>query len=149
MKVNKNDVLLMALAAAGGDAYLPVQLQKLMFLLDRNLPRDLGAPFFEFRPYDYGAFDSGVYSVANALSLDGLVLIDRNPGTPIRTYAATKLGRETGAKMLNEIPAEVKEYILEASQWVRSMTFAQLVAAMYEAYPDTKVNSVFRDYKDL
>ena len=143
-KLKQTDVVLLALAASGGDSYTPVQLQKMMFLLDKNLPERIGAPFFGFEPYHYGAFDSNVYTVASELATQNLVLIDLNPGSPIRTYATTQAGRIKGEKILNSFEQSVSEYVKEVSAWVRSLSFAQLVREMYEAYPETKANSVFR-----
>jgi hypothetical protein len=144
MQINQSEILLAALVVAVGDSYTPVQLQKYMFLLDKNLPASMGGPFFDFQPYDYGAFDPAVYDVAKRLASQGLVLIDSNPGTPVRTYAPTSMGVERGNEILSKINADISKYLRELSIWVRGMGFSELVSKVYQLYPETKVNSVFR-----
>lgn len=132
------------MAAAGGDSYTPVQLQKYFFLVDKNLSEAIGCPFFDYQPYDYGVFDPEVYDVAKQLAAQGFVLIDSNPGTPVRRYSATGLGLEHGTKVLAELPEAYRQYMVDLSRWVRSLSFSKLVATMYKLYPETAVNSVFR-----
>lgn len=58
--MQRQDAVLAVLAAADGSSYSPAQLQKALFLIDRNLPDLIDGPAkFEFRPYDY-AFDRQV-----------------------------------------------------------------------------------------
>ena len=54
--INRKELVLATLAAADGARFTPVQLQKAIFLLDRNLPADLLDTKFGFVPYDYGPF---------------------------------------------------------------------------------------------
>jgi hypothetical protein len=141
----KQELMLAALAAAKGDAYTPVQLQKLIFLLDKNLPHGQGGGQFDFTPYDYGPFDASVYGVAEQLAGQSLVEVCRNDRTGFRTYEATALGVEAGERILSQFQPEVRDYILALSRWVRALSFADLITAIYTAYPDMKVNSVFQD----
>jgi len=39
---------------------------------------------------------------------------------------------------------EAKDYIGRVSQFVRSLPFAELVSAIYTAYPEMRQNSVFQ-----
>jgi hypothetical protein len=144
MKLSKEEIVLCGLAAAEGDSYTPVQLQKYFFLVDKNLSNQIGGPFFDYQPYDYGVFDSQVYDVAKELGLRGLILIDSNPGTPVRRYSATAIGLKEGSKILSQLHPDYKDYMISLSQWVRSLSFSKLVATMYKLYPETAVNSVFR-----
>ncbi len=55
MKRNRGDILAAAFAAAGpGAAFDPIRVQKLLFLIDREVTERIGGPFFHFRPYHYG-----------------------------------------------------------------------------------------------
>ena len=61
--------------AAGGQATLfePVRIQKLLFMMDREIPHLLGGPHFRFAPYRYGPFDQAVYQELESLRDAGLV----------------------------------------------------------------------------
>ena len=65
------DWTLLVLASAGGPLS-PVQLQKTLFLIDRNLSRaQRGVTrFYNFRAYDYGPFDSAIYTDAVILQTE-------------------------------------------------------------------------------
>ena len=133
-----------ALAADRGASFAPVQVQKLFFLLDRNIPGDLGGQQFAFEPYDYGPFDAAVYSELEALARNGLVVIEAAPGADRRRYALTPEGYEIGRAVFAAMPAGAQDYLTRVSTWVRSLSFAELVGSIYKQYPDMKVNSVFR-----
>jgi len=58
--MDRGDLVLAALAAGGvGASYSPVQVQKLLFLIDREAANLVDGPHFSFRPYDYGPFEAG------------------------------------------------------------------------------------------
>ena len=58
--MTRKEVVLAALAPAKHAPHSPVQVQKLIFLIDRNIPREVGGPHFDFQPYNYGPFDKAV-----------------------------------------------------------------------------------------
>ena len=52
---NEENLVLAALAAGGENAtFSPVQVQKLLFVLDREASPHIDGPHFNFIPYDYG-----------------------------------------------------------------------------------------------
>src|SRR4051812_4990710 len=71
--LNRDQVVLLAMGPAAGAIHTPVQMQKLMFLLDRKLAADLNGPHFNFVPYDYGPFDRAVYIALGELEEQGFV----------------------------------------------------------------------------
>lgn len=144
--MKREDLLLAVLAAAGGRPYQPVQIQKVMFLLDRNVPELItdGEPY-GFEPYDYGPFDKQVYKDAEHLSHINLAEITPSPNGRWKRYAASGEGFERGEAILDGLSDEHRSYIEAISQWVRSLGFNQLVKSIYEAYPEMKSNSIFAD----
>lgn len=140
--MNRHEIILAGLAAAGENAtFSPVQVQKLFFLIDREIPEAVGGPHFKFTPYDYGPFDSSVYTALNALRANGLsneVQMQR-----YRQYVLTNAGYREGIAKLAEVPDQAQQYIRDVAQWVKSLSFAQLVSAIYQHYPEMKANSVF------
>ena len=136
-------IVLAALAPAEGATHSPVQVQKLLFLIDKNIPELVKGPLFNFEPYDYGPFDTAVYEVIDGLAAEGLVEVVEESGRSWKRYRLSETGQAAGKKALNSISKKGREYIEEVSRYVRSLTFAQLVSAIYRAYPEMKVNSVF------
>ena len=99
-------------------------------------------PYFQFKPYDYGPFDLQVYRELEEMEADGLAEI-HDPPLKSRTYRLTGKGQERGAEALAEVPEGIRVYIGNLVDFVRSQSFTELVSAIYRAYPDMKVNSVF------
>ncbi|MDE0124632.1 MAG: hypothetical protein OXN97_08660 [Bryobacterales bacterium] len=136
--------VLAAMSPAGGGSYSPAQIQKLLFLIDREISDLVGGSRFLFQPYHYGPFDKRVYAVLETLEDDGLVHIG-DSWTNYRTYTLTPDGLESGRRAIEEFDTRARDYMVRASNFVREQTFDKLVAAIYKAYPEMRVNSVFQD----
>ena len=142
VEFSREDVVVAGLAAAEGAALQPVQVQKLFFLIDKKIPGPIGGPHFDFRPYSYGPFDHEVYVVVERLAREGLAEIV-GQGSRFRIYMLTPEGQKLGEAILTSMPQSVTEYIRTLSQFVRERSFARLVSAIYDAYPEMRNNSVF------
>lgn len=141
--MDRNDVVLAALAAAGNNiTFTPVQIQKLMFLLDKEASHLVGGPHFDFKPYDYGPFDKNVYDTLETLSLIGNANITYNGR--YKKYSLSAAGMREGLAQLEKLAPQVRHYFEEVSRWILGLSFEQLVSSIYQRYPDMKVNSVFR-----
>ena len=68
LSLGQTDIILAALAASRGAAHSPVQMQKLLFLLDKRLANELGGPHFNFIPHHYGPFDRTIYDLLEQLA---------------------------------------------------------------------------------
>ena len=141
--MRQTELVISALAASDGAPYSPVQLQKMLFLLDRNIADWIDGPVFNFEPYSYGPFDSDVYDTAEKLELEGLVSISR-PNIGYKSYRTTPAGQRRGQQLLGEVDERVAQYIRKISEWVQNLGFRELVSAIYKYYPDMKVNSIFK-----
>jgi len=141
--MTQREIVLASLAASNGASHSPVQIQKLLFLIDRNISGHVEGPHFKFEPYDYGPFDSTVYSVVDELTFSGLIEAVES-GRCWKKFRLTSEGQKIGNSLFESIEAPARKYIYDASKFVLSLSFAALVSAIYEAYPDMKVNSVFR-----
>jgi hypothetical protein len=141
--MNRSEMLLAGLAAGGENAtYTPVQVQKLFFLLDREAAPALGGPFFNFVPYDYGPFDQSVYAGLDDLARRDLASI-QNTGR-YRVYGLSQAGRSEGSRILAGLQPATQAYVVNVANWVRQLSFQQLVASIYNRYPEMKANSVFK-----
>lgn len=142
MPVTRQDIVLAGLAAAGQNAsFTPVQIQKLFFLIDREIGALVDGPHFSFEPYDYGPFDHSVYREIEGLRAQNWTTVERGQYT--REYALTDDGYREGTGRLQQMPAVAREYLVNAARWVRSLSFSQLVSAIYQHYPDMKAKSIF------
>jgi hypothetical protein len=111
-------------------------------LIDYQMPERVGGPHFHFEPYHYGPFDRNVYTRLEMLSARGLVAID-NSVSP-RRFALTASGAAIGNEALNTLTPQTREFIDRTSNFVRTQNFSSLVSAIYKAFPNMRVNSVFQ-----
>jgi hypothetical protein len=141
--MDRKDFVL-AVFAAGGCAvqYSPVQVQKLFFLIDREIPDLVEGRHFNFEPYNYGPFDKAVYDELETLEYRGYV--ERTSQQTWWNYRLTADGQERGDKILESLHPEARDYIKRASEFVRRLSFNQLVLAIYKEYPEMRKNSVFQ-----
>ena len=140
--MDQETLVLAAMSPARGARHSPAQIQKLFFLIDRELGPLIGGPFFAFRPHHYGPFDKQVYVVLESLAERGHVNIDHRSFS-FRTYALTPRGLEAGEAALTGVDKVARDYLRRCSEFVRGLTFSELVSAIYKAYPDMSKNSVF------
>lgn len=141
--MNRREILLAALASGSREEFSPVQLQKMMFLIDRNIGKTLSGPFFSFEPYDYGPFDVGVYNEFSSIAQEQLG--DVAGYGSYRRYRLNAEGRRRAQKVLDTLTPEYRQYIQKIAHFVQSLSFGALVSTIYKYYPDMKVNSVFKD----
>jgi uncharacterized protein len=143
-RLSREDVVLAALAPANGGPHTPVQVQKLFFLLDENAAEGLGGRKFHFEPYHYGPFDKDVYSCLARLASRGLVQVVGGSGN-WREYRLTPQGQDRGDEILSSLDPQTSSYLKRLSDFVRSLSFNQLVSAVYKAYPRMRARSVFQE----
>jgi len=143
--MDRRELLLAVLVAAKGHALHPAQIQKAVFLLDRNLPRlvDKG-PGYHFVPYNYGPFDRNVYVEAERLRDAGDAIIAPAPNGRWYTYAASEAALSRDDVILCRLTAKHRQYLVSVVQWVLAQSFSSLVKSIYDAYPEMKENSIFQ-----
>ncbi len=139
--MEQKDLLLACLAVAGKESYQPVQIQKLVFLLqDRGLKENV----FNFVPFDYGPFDPQIYKTLEELSDEGFVEIIGEPFAKNRRYRLKTEGVERAGAALKNLSLQNQEYADRLFRWMKGLSFAQLVGAVYADYPQMREHSVFR-----
>lgn len=143
-KLKKADWILLVLNAAGEKPLSPVQLQKALFLLQQELPKEIGGEFYCFTPYNYGPFDSAIYSDADVLANERFVAVETPPGQRWPSYSLTPAGKERAELVSKEASPRAVAYLQTLTTWVLSVSFRDLLKAVYSKYPDFAVNSVFK-----
>lgn len=144
--MKRADLALLMLGLSEGRPYSPVQIQKALFLVTRNLP-DLvdDGPGYDFQPYDYGPFDKAVYEDLRVGQADELVAIEEASYGRWNEYRATDYGIEKARALQLQVNKDQLEFLKELSAWVRRLSFPQLVSAIYKDYPEMRENSIFVD----
>lgn len=136
--------VLIAIVAAAGDTGLDrAQLQKSVFLVGEEFNEKFPLDFYQFQPYMYGPFAQEVYSDIERL-YDGMV-VETFTGRRGRPFYRLAPGASTG---LCSLPEELESGVRQIVEWVKGMSFKELVRAVYYLYPDQQLNSVFDDYSD-
>jgi len=145
LKMDRRELLLVVLAAGRGRAFQPAQIQKAVFLIDRNLPSLVhSGPRYQFAPYNYGPFDRNVYVEAEYLREEGAVVIAPSAGGRWMTYAASDVGLKRGEEILGRLKLKSRQYIESIAEWVLAQSFGSLVKSIYDAYPEMRENSIFQ-----
>ena len=142
--MSKEEMILAALSCSNGSSFSPVQIQKLLFLIDRRIGRDLGGPFFNFVPYHYGPFDKSIYLVLDRLVGKGLMDELAPAGLRWNLYRPTSSGKAKGEQVLSSMRSKPRKDIADLARYVLQLSFDDLVSAVYKAYPDMEANSIYK-----
>jgi hypothetical protein len=140
---SRQEWLLMALAHRNGEPMTPAQIQKAMFLMSAEANALVGQSFYKFVPYNYGPFDAKVYHDLDNLATSGLITTVHFTGRSWRLYAVTPAGLVEATRLKEKANKQGVAYLAKVVDWVSSLSFPQLVRAIYAKYPQYKANSVF------
>ena len=142
-RLQRKNWTLLVISAAGSTGLSPVQLQKCLFLIGKNLPVEVGDYFYSFVAYNYGPFDAAVYSDAESLVDEQLINIARASGRAWAYYVITPKGEEVAQAIRSNLSPKAWDYVSRTVAWIKRLTFSQLLMAIYKAYPEYRANSVF------
>lgn len=134
---------LLALYAADDGALTPVQMQKVLFLLDKQAHDLIPTEFYTFSAYNYGPFASQIYIDLEQHAREGRIVFDNPAGRSWRGYVITPVGKARAAQISDDIDRNLLNYLGDLVRWVKSLRFSELVGAIYKAYPDYAKNSIF------
>lgn len=118
-----------------------LRVMKGMFLFDQEGPVPA---LYSFSSYDYGPFDTDVYSDLQRLEGSGLVAEELVPGTNRRVFSLTSQGRAAMLKISAETPAAALTSLKNIKLLVTSLSFRALLEAVYRKYPAYASRSLFR-----
>jgi uncharacterized protein YwgA len=144
--MTRKEATLLMLAMTKDGKYTPVQIQKAMFLITKNYPEIIEGKNYDFKPYAYGPFDKTVFDDIRILENEGFVQSSINISGQWNEYQITSEGLIKAEKIKKQIIGEgIIQYFEEVSSFVRSLSFSKLVTSIYKAYPEMKINSIFRE----
>jgi uncharacterized protein YwgA len=142
--MNRNDFVLAVFASSNNASYSPVQIQKLFFLIEKKIPELSENNYFNFTPYNYGPFDPVIYDVISELISSGNLKTINDADSRIIKYNTTNKGQIRGEQILQSLGVNAAGKIKILSDFVRRLSFSELVSAIYKEYPDMKKYSIFR-----
>ena len=140
--MDRQDWVLLALHFGGARGLTPVQLQKSLFLLGMEVPDVRQQNFYEFLHHNYGPFSKQIYVDAEGLASDGCAAIE--PRGSYSLYLITEAGRDHLKAIENHFSERAYNYLNDVVTWTQRQSFSSLVRAIYEKYPEYRVNSVFQ-----
>ena len=139
--MTRSDIVLAAMVPAPRDVWFdPVRIQKLLFLIDAEVPSLVGGPHFNFQPYSYGPVDLNVYLELEALTADSYVHTDRT--LRYLRFRLTSKGIVRGKALLASLPDKASRFVERACEWILDVSHHDLLSAIYRRYPGTAVNAV-------
>ncbi len=115
-----------------------LHLQKELYLLSRQI--DVLARACNFIPYLKGPYSEDVDAAVSDLKALGL-LEERRRGR----LRLTEEGRNLFEELMDEIPSEVEERLLESKDFFNDMSDDELLVFIYAVYPEMATESVLRD----
>jgi DNA-binding PadR family transcriptional regulator len=142
--MQRSDWTLVAIYLAKGHSLTPAQLQKSLFLLGRIHPELEKEGFYSFVPYHYGPFSVSIYDDVHALERRGLVVCTSSQARGWPYYGISDRGRAEAEGMVRQVDEEHRRTLTEAVRWVQSLSFSDMIRAIYHHFPDFKKNSVFQ-----
>ena len=141
--MENKDVVLLMVDAIGG-VVTPVQLQKSVFLVSAEGLDGIPASLYDFKPYHYGPFDRQVYTDADRLYQDALVLRTSSRDGAWTDTMIVRGGWEAAQELRSRLPSQTLKRIDAIAGLVRSKSFPELVKHIYEKFPEYRENSVFQ-----
>jgi len=128
-------LILAAMVPQRRQVFSTVQLQNLLFLLNRNVRAYKGGKHFNFLPTRHGPYDGMVFQELEALARLGLVQKHRSE----RRYRLTHSGVNAGESVLGSMRGGL--HVGRVATWVRRHAFGELVGGMCRSYPEMKAGN--------
>ena len=125
----------------------PVRIMKGLFLFTEKVKEGTISDqegLFVFRPMSYGPCALGIYEGLDDLAESGQVVALPVLGQSWSRYQVTESGQHEVRRLEEREPAEVTAFLRKLRKWCDELSFSSLLKAIYKAYPDSAVNSVFK-----
>lgn len=142
-QLSKQDWTLLVIDAAKPNTLTPLQLQKSLFLLGRNIPEAVKPNFYKFVPHNFGPFSKEIYGDVESLKNQGLIDEITKAGQNWPEYRISQTGIQQAEKIRALVPTDAKTYLDTLVKWVERQSFQDLLHSVYKAYPEFAKNSVF------
>lgn len=144
----KEDFLL-AILYFGKAVYGKTKLQKLAFLVQREME---GTPFdgvFDFQPYYYGPFTPEIYDVVENVEKRNFISVQERraekEGDVVHAhdYELTSQGEERARDFVESLPSDQREQLRKLVETYNFRSLAKLLEYTYEEYPEMAERSMW------
>ncbi|MDQ6694704.1 MAG: hypothetical protein M3014_09840 [Chloroflexota bacterium] len=146
--LTKKHLTLLALALADSRGLSPVQLQKVVFRLQSELPIDSvsqrPASRYSFTADNYGMYCPEVQNDAYLLVEQGLADTEPPNSKKFRVISANDHLINRAKKLIAAMPLELFAQAKSIVEWVLEQDFSSLVSAMYDVHPEHAIRTIFR-----
>jgi len=120
-----------------------IQLQKLMFLLEKNYKIPTG---YYFIPYKFGPYSDAIQEDLQKLVNYGYVrhaLVKKANNETLHRYQLTEYGEQF--LLEQDIPEVIEEVISDLCHDFKNYSLPRLISYVYEHYPEYTINSEIRE----
>lgn len=125
-----------------------IRVMKGLFLFSQEGPAE-AHDLYEFVPYDFGPFDTGVYRDLDEIRDQGLLTIVESSSTSQCIYGLTPAGRTRYADLEERTSLHITDQLGEIKTLVTSLSFTNLLRHVYAKYPESAKNTVARGVSDI
>jgi len=140
--LSRQDWLLLFIGLPGGPYPTDqIRVMKGMFLFSQEGPPQVRR-LYNFKPYDYGPFDTQIYHDLDLLEALGMVRSDVVSGTNRRIYRLTEKAQQHFGMLETAAPEAPLAALRGIKRRVTSLSFLDLLKHVYERYPDYAAKSV-------
>src|SRR4051812_43253500 len=108
----RQETLLVFLRAGGGERVDPIRIQKALFILAKETPKDWlpTEARYRFEPYNYGPYSTDIYYDLERLERDGYVETSELPGRSWKYYSLSPEGNEAAHALVETADSRVTKY---------------------------------------
>lgn len=140
--MTKSDLILIFLLSGQGRPVGAIELQKGIFLIQQNLP---DFQLFDFSAGDYGPVSISIYEEMGDLVESGQVFPILVKGSFARHWAISLEGAKRAKIAKKPLSMDQSNYIKSLGNWIRALSFKEIVSAVKREYPRYFGNSVFQE----
>ena len=138
------DALLALMSAELFNRFTVGHLQKMMYVLEREVGDVIGGPFFEYENEAYGPSSPALGSVLGSMVVTRLLRTDTRSGTrDLTEYSLTRAGFARGSEILSRFSDTTADYIRKLNAWGAGTDFSVLVGSVVRRYTETGSNLLF------
>ncbi len=133
--VRPKEWALVAIHAAGSRGIGAVKLQKVLFVIGRELPAHLTRRFYTFLAQTYGPHSPALTQHLDELHQSGLIEVFIPEGSDT-CYVVTERGRERARRLANRLDWQSRAKVTEITRWVQNSSLCSLIKEICNRYPD-------------
>lgn len=144
--MTKQDWLLLIIDAMGENPASPMEIQKALFLLGKNLnDQDRQCDnFYEFRAGDLGPEYIEIYEHTRVLESEKMIFIHFT----LNGYSEFEIrvkGHKKASQLQLLLSEKTNKYIEDVIKWLRSTPYSLVIASILNNFPEMGAKAIFRN----